>query len=110
MSEKDRRENTTAVSPSDLFSKERTELSIERTKLANDRTFLSFIRTSLAFFVAAAALIRFFDQSRSLEILAYIAISLGIIVFLIGCYSYYRAKKSIKVMKRNSEKWEEYSG
>jgi putative membrane protein len=84
--------NQNSLSLSDL-------LAMERTKLANERTLLAYIRTSLAFFAAAAALIEFFDKSMKLEITAYITISLGVILLLVGFYNYYRSKKSIKTMQ-----------
>ncbi|WP_117161041.1 DUF202 domain-containing protein [Paraliobacillus sp. X-1268] len=70
-------------------------LAMERTKLANDRTILAFIRTSLAFFATAAALIEFFDQNVKLEIIAYSAIFFGVMILVIGIYSYYRSKRLI---------------
>ncbi|MDQ0198968.1 DUF202 domain-containing protein [Neobacillus ginsengisoli] len=84
--------NQNSVSSSDL-------LAIERTKLANDRTLLAYIRTSLTFFAAAAALIEFFDKNIKFEITAYITISLGFILLLVGFYNYYRSKKTIKAMQ-----------
>lgn len=82
----------TSASQSDL-------LAVERTKLANDRTILAYIRTSLTFFAAAAALIEFFDKNIRFEIMAYIAISFGVILLLVGFYNYYRSKKSIKAIQ-----------
>lgn len=78
-------------------------LAMERTRLANDRTILAYIRTSLAFFASAAALIEFFDQNRKLEITAYSAIFFGVVILIVGFYSYYRSKKLIKNAMRNTE-------
>jgi putative membrane protein len=94
LSENNNALNQNSVSPSDLFA-------MEQAKLANDRTLLAYIRTSLSFFVAAAALIEFFDKSLKLEITAYISFSLGAILFMIGLYTYYRARKSIKAIRLN---------
>lgn len=78
-------------------------LAMERTRLANDRTILAYIRTALAFFATAAALIEFFDQNKKLEITAYITIFFGVVILIVGFYSYYRSKKLIKNVMRNNE-------
>ncbi|PKR85669.1 DUF202 domain-containing protein [Heyndrickxia camelliae] len=75
-------------------------LAMERTKLANIRTLLAYIRTSLAFFAASAALIQFFDKNVKLEITAYISITFGVILLIIGFIHYYRSNKWIKVINR----------
>ncbi|MBB2483316.1 DUF202 domain-containing protein [Bacillus sp. APMAM] len=81
--------NKNTASPSEL-------LAMERTKLANIRTLLAYIRTSLTFFAGSAALIEFFDKNIKFEITAYISITLGVILLLIGFFNYYRSKKMIK--------------
>jgi putative membrane protein len=84
--------NRNSLSASDL-------LAMERTKLTNIQTLLSYIRTSLTFFAVAAALIEFFNKNIKFEITAYISISLGVILLLIGFYNYYRSKKLIKAVQ-----------
>jgi len=74
-------------------------LAMERTKLANIRTLLAYIRTSLTFFAASAALIEFFDKNVKLEITAYLSITFGIILLIIGFYHYFRSNKLIKTVK-----------
>jgi putative membrane protein len=83
--------------PSKQNSVSRSELfTLEQTKLANCRTLLAYIRTSLSFFAAAAALIEFFNKSLMLKSIAYISISLGIFLLLIGIYGYYHSRRTIK--------------
>ncbi|SEN43693.1 putative membrane protein [Mesobacillus persicus] len=87
------------VNARDLLAMERTKLAMERTKLANDRTLLAYIRTSLSFFAAAAALIEFFNKSQKLQITAYTAISIGVVLLIFGVYNYYRSKREMKAME-----------
>ncbi|MGO4888045.1 DUF202 domain-containing protein [Anaerobacillus sp. MEB173] len=83
------------MTPSDLFSMQRSKLTIEQSKLANERTLLAYIRTSLAFFAASASLIQFFE-SQKLVLTGYSLLPVGALFLIIGFYSYSRAKKAIK--------------
>lgn len=87
--------NESSVSARDLLAMERTKLAMERTSLANERTLLAYTRTSLTFFAAAGTLIQFFENKKFV-VAGYFFVPIGIILLLIGGYSYFHSKKLMK--------------
>ena len=84
--------------PYSKFTKEelilRDRLAVDRTILANERTFLAYIRTALGFFAAGVFAIKFFD-SIPIELVGWVFVMSGIIVFVVGLSKYRRLKRQI---------------
>ncbi|MBM4285383.1 MAG: DUF202 domain-containing protein [Deltaproteobacteria bacterium] len=62
----------------------RDVMAIERTIMANERTFLSFWRTALTMFIAGLTFVQFF-AGTIFQVIGYVFIPTGIIVFICGC-------------------------
>ncbi len=77
-------------------------LGAHRTILANDRTWLAYVRTALTLFVVGVTFIKFFDN-RTLFIIGWIFIPIGIAVVLIGIWKYFSVRKMIHGIKSNKE-------
>lgn len=71
------------------------ELAIYRTILANERTFLAYIRTAFSFFAIGVTFIRFFDH-MIYHIAGWSFIPLGIVIFVIGIFSYKKMRRNIR--------------
>ncbi|MFH2068047.1 MAG: DUF202 domain-containing protein [Candidatus Omnitrophota bacterium] len=88
--------------PYDKFCKEelilRDFLATDRTVLANERTFLAYIRTALSVFAVGASFLQFF-RSFFMEIIGWIFIPLGIIIFIVGWVKYEKMKRQINKIK-----------
>lgn len=84
----------------------RDHLAIDRTILANERTFLAYVRTALTLFIGGATFIRFFD-SLILDVVGWVFVPLGALVFLLGYINYRKQQnllKKIRVQEDNLEK------
>lgn len=73
----------------------RNYLALERTRLANERTFLAYVRTSLSMLAAGVILLEFFSIKHAYEFIAYLLISTGLLVLIIGAYRVYSVKKRL---------------
>ncbi len=73
----------------------RDYMAIERTVMANERTFLSYIRSALGLFIGGASFIEFFD-STLMQIVGWIFMPAGILVFLLGLKKYQKIKDVIR--------------
>ncbi|MBS4538754.1 DUF202 domain-containing protein [Clostridium sp. D2Q-11] len=69
-------------------------LAVDRTILANERTFLAYIRTSLNVLAAGISFIKLF-KFLPIQILGYILVPLGLIIFIIGLYRFLKINKNI---------------
>jgi putative membrane protein len=72
----------------------RERLAVTRTIFASERTFLAYVRTALTFLVAGITFIRFFGLLL-VEVLGWIFVFVGIIIFIIGIISFRRMRKFI---------------
>jgi putative membrane protein len=72
----------------------RDVMAIDRTLLANDRTFLAFWRTALTMFIAGLTFIKFFPGTV-FQIIGWIFIPTGIVVFIQGLRVYRRMNRRI---------------
>lgn len=70
----------------------RDYLALERTRLANERTLFAYIRTSLYLLTAGLGIFEI-ESIQHLRLLAWICISVGVILFVFGFYKYYQLKK-----------------
>jgi putative membrane protein len=73
----------------------RDVMAIERTILANERTFLAFWRTALTLFIAGLTFIQFF-AGTVIQIIGWIFIPTGVVVFLQGVRIYRRMNSVIQ--------------
>jgi putative membrane protein len=73
----------------------RDVMAIERTILANERTFLAFWRTALTLFIAGITFIQFF-AGTVMQVLGWIFIPTGVVVFLQGLRIYRRMSGVIR--------------
>ena len=78
-------------------------LAAHRTLLANDRTQLSYVRTSLTLFISGVTFIKFFE-SKTLSVIGWIFIPVGIIVLIIGISKYHHVKCLIHSIKHDGKK------
>jgi|UniRef100_A0A7C5AM12 putative membrane protein len=62
----------------------RDVMAIERTVMANERTFLSFWRTALTMFISGLTFLQFF-AGTIFQIIGWIFIPTGVLVFCWGC-------------------------
>ncbi|MCD8103272.1 MAG: DUF202 domain-containing protein [Alistipes sp.] len=72
----------------------RDYLAIERTRLANERTLFSYIRTSLYLVTVGTGVLQVAHKPR-LKILAWVCISVGIVIFCIGWLRYLQLRKQL---------------
>lgn len=70
-------------------------LAVDRTMLANERTFLAYIRTALGSIITGITFIKFFD-SKSIQILGYLFVPMGFIIFAFGLYRFIKIYKRIR--------------
>lgn len=70
----------------------RDYLALERTRLANERTLFAYIRTSLYLLTAGLGILEI-ESIQHLRLLAWICISVSVILFVFGFYKYYQLKK-----------------
>jgi len=70
-------------------------LAQERTILANERNTLAYIRTGFASFALGIALIKLFEEHIKYVYAGYGALSIGIILILLGLVYYPLRKKKI---------------
>ncbi|MCC8019192.1 MAG: DUF202 domain-containing protein [Rikenellaceae bacterium] len=70
----------------------RDYLAIERTKLANERTLFSYIRTSLYLITVGTGVLQVAHKERW-KVLAWICISVGILIFCIGWIRFCQLRK-----------------
>ena len=80
----------------------RDYLAADRTVMANERTFLAYIRTALSIFAVGASFLQFFN-SRVIQIVGWIFIPVGIIIFIIGLIKYWHMKNLIDKIKKQKE-------
>jgi len=73
----------------------RDVMAIERTIMANERTFLSFWRTALTLIIAGVTFIHYF-RGTFYDILGYIFIPTGLVIFIQGVRVYQRMRKAIR--------------
>jgi uncharacterized membrane protein YidH (DUF202 family) len=71
------------------------KLAQERTILANERNTLAYIRTGFASFVLGIALIKLFEEHVKYVYAGYGALSIGVILILVGVIYYPLRKKKI---------------
>jgi putative membrane protein len=69
----------------------RDYMAVERTVMANERTFLSYIRAALGLFIGGASFIEFFD-SKTMQVVGWVFLPLGIIAFGLGLVKYWKIK------------------
>lgn len=74
-------------------------MAIERTIMANERTFLSFWRTALTMFIAGLTFLQFF-RGTVFQIIGWIFIPTGILVFCWGCRLRARMNRVIQEAER----------
>jgi putative membrane protein len=77
----------------------RDVMAIERTVLANERTFLAFWRTALTLFIAGLTFLHFFED-RVIQVIGWIFMPSGVVVFIQGVRIYRRMCKVIKQAER----------
>jgi len=80
----------------------RDVMAIERTIMANERTFLSFWRTALTLFIAGVTFINFF-QGTMLQVVGWVFIPTGVVIFAHGLRLYRRMRKVIQEAERTVE-------
>jgi putative membrane protein len=73
----------------------RDVMAIERTIMANERTFLAFWRTALTMFIAGLTFLQFF-AGTVMQIIGWIFIPTGVVVFLQGLKIYRRMNAVIR--------------
>ncbi len=73
----------------------RDHLAMERTKLANERTLLSYLRTSLYLLLGGTAILGLKDF-KDLKFLGYIALSLSVLLVIIGVIRFLQLRKHLK--------------
>jgi putative membrane protein len=73
----------------------RDVMAIERTILANERTFLAFWRTALTMFIAGLTFLQFF-AGTVMQIIGWIFIPTGVVVFVQGLRIYRRMNTVIQ--------------
>ena len=72
-------------------------LTIGRTIMANDRTPLAFLRTSLAFCAAGIGLIKYLHHPV-FDVIGWISVILGGILFIWGVHRYRHVKKILRAV------------
>lgn len=72
----------------------RDTLALDRTKLANQRTLLSYIRTGIYLGFTGMGILQF-NKNNQLDWLAWGFIMAGVLVILLGFFSYRRMAKKI---------------
>jgi putative membrane protein len=73
----------------------RDVMAIERTIMANERTFLAFWRTALTMFIAGLTFLQFF-AGTVMQVIGWIFIPTGVVVFLQGLRIYRRMNSVIQ--------------
>jgi putative membrane protein len=73
----------------------RDYMAIERTVMANERTFLSYVRSALGLFIGGVSFLEFFD-STIMQMVGWVFIPAGIIVFGLGLKKYRHVKGLIQ--------------
>jgi putative membrane protein len=73
----------------------RDHLADNRTVLSNERTFLAYMRTALSLFAVGVTFVKFFGHVL-IEIVGWVLIPSGVLVFIIGFIKYKRMKNLIK--------------
>lgn len=73
----------------------RDHLAMERTKLANERTLLSYTRTSLYLVLGGIAFLGMKDFTE-LRVLGYVALSLSVVLAIIGIVRYRQLKRHLR--------------
>jgi putative membrane protein len=81
----------------------RDVMAIERTILANERTFLAFWRTALTLFIAGLTFLQFFAGTL-MQIIGWIFIPTGVVVFLQGVRIYRRMNTVIQQAEQAVDK------
>ncbi|MCM8774346.1 MAG: DUF202 domain-containing protein [Candidatus Omnitrophica bacterium] len=71
------------------------KLAQERTILANERNTLAYIRTGFASFALGLALVKLFEENIKYVYAGYGALSIGIILIILGVVYYPLRKKKI---------------
>jgi uncharacterized membrane protein YidH (DUF202 family) len=71
------------------------KLAQERTILANERNTLAYARTGFASFALGIALIKLFEENIKYVYAGYSALSIGVILILVGAIYYPLRKKKI---------------
>ncbi|MDP3882154.1 MAG: DUF202 domain-containing protein [Nanoarchaeota archaeon] len=71
------------------------KLAQERTILANERNTLAYVRTGFASFALGIALIKLFEEHMKYVYAGYGALSIGIILIILGIIYYPLRKKKI---------------
>lgn len=71
------------------------KLAQERTILANERNTLAYVRTGFASFALGLALVKLFEENIKYVYAGYGALSIGIIVIILGVVYYPLRKKKI---------------
>jgi uncharacterized membrane protein YidH (DUF202 family) len=71
------------------------KLAQERTILANERNTLAYVRTGFSSFVLGIALIKLFEENIKYVYAGYSALSIGIILIIVGVIYYPLRKKKI---------------
>jgi putative membrane protein len=84
----------------------RDVMAIERTVLANERTFLAFWRTALTLFIAGLTFIQFFGGTI-IQMIGWIFIPTGVVVFLQGLRIYRRMNTVIQRAEQAVDKEKE---
>ncbi len=80
----------------------RDVMAIERTIMANERTFLSFWRTALTMFIAGLTFIQFF-AGTVMQVIGWVFIPTGMVVFVQGVRVYRRMCKIIHQAEQSVE-------
>jgi putative membrane protein len=80
----------------------RDVMAIERTIMANERTFLSFWRTALTLIIAGITFVHYF-KGTLYDIIGYIFIPTGLVVFLQGVRVYWRMRQVIRRAEQTVE-------
>lgn len=78
----------------------RDYLAIDRTILANQNTLLAHVRTALTLVVSGVSFIHFFDLGL-IEMIGWVLIPIGFLIFLIGLNNYYRITSQLETLKRD---------
>ena len=80
----------------------RDTLALERTCLANERTFLAYVRTALSLLAGGAVLLQFFSTRPSYLAAAWLLITSGGVVLLIGLFRFLRVRAHLNAGTRES--------
>lgn len=67
---------------------------MDQTRLANERTLLAYLRTALQFMVAGVSLVRFFGN-RSVTILGWFLVAVGLLLPVIGTVLFVRRRRAL---------------